>query len=107
MQTPSNTLSFNSLGSGAELRSELLEPGNGAQFNFEAKCGGKSAESKSAEAKCGEGEKAKAKTESKSAEAKCGEGKKEAKAKSAEAKKEAKAESKSKEAKCGEGKCGE
>jgi hypothetical protein len=50
----SNALSFNSLGSGAELRSELLESGNGAQFNFEAKCGEKSAESKSGEAKCGE-----------------------------------------------------
>lgn len=94
----SNALSFNTLGSGAELRSELLGSSSDVQFNLEAKCGEKEKtepqkEAKTKEAKCGEG--------------KCGEKQKEAKAKSKKAKaQETKKEAKSKEAKCGEGKCG-
>lgn len=87
-----NALSFRDLGSGSELRTELLE--TSSRFNHDQKCGAKTdstkVESKSKEAKCGEG--------------KCGDDKKDkkAEAKSTEAKKESKA----KEAKCGEGKCG-
>ncbi len=60
----SSLFDYNALGSGAEVRCEILHT-NANPFNsFEAKCGEKSgekAEGKKAEAKCGEG--------------KCGEGK--------------------------------
>lgn len=85
--------SFDDLGSGAELRSELLNAANGIK-TFEATCGEKKAEgeSKAADHKCGEGkcgeEHHKKEGESKAADHKCG-------------------ESKAGEHKCGEGKCGE
>ncbi len=117
MPNSSSLFEYNALGSGAEVRTEILHTA-ASPFNLEAKCGEKTttkAESKKAEAKCGEGkcgegkcggkdEKEKTKkAESKSKEMKCGEGKCGGKDKKAEAKK---AESKSKEMKCGEGKCG-
>ncbi len=105
-----NLFAYGDLGTGAELRSNLLDqygtPAETANLPSdyilgEAKCG----EAKCGEGKCGEAKSEKAKkakkSESKSAEAKCGEGK------CGEGKKEAKkSESKSTEAKCGEGKCG-
>lgn len=119
----SNLFNYNALGSGAEVRTEILNSNGDMHRTFEAKCGEESkaakAESKSKEAKCGEGKcgeegtkeaKAKtSKTEGKAKDAKCGEGKcgedkKKAEAKTTEAKK---SESKAKEAKCGEGKCGD
>ena len=97
--TTSNLFDYDTMGSGAEVRSEILNtPSSLPVNNFEMKCGedqkttGKEAktetkkESKSEEHKCGEG--------------KCGDKKKEVKADST------KMESKAKEAKCGEGKCG-
>lgn len=97
------------LGTGAELRSELIVKNNplveSTSFlnnsDIELKCG---------EGKCGEKKEAKAgKKEGKSAEHKCGEGKcGEKKAeKKGEKKAEKKTEGKSTEHKCGEGKCGE
>lgn len=109
----SNALSFNKLGSGSEIRANLLNSTDYAFNTFEAKCG---------EGKCGETKKTteatkakttKTTTEAKSKEAKCGEGKcgEAKKAKNDSTQKanaaKAKAESKAKEAKCGEGKCGE
>lgn len=92
---------FRSLGSGAELRSSLLE--SSTNRNFELKCGSKteSSETKTADAKCG----------SKTSEAKCGNKASEAKAKDAKcgSKTDSTAkvsETKAKDAKCGEGKCG-
>lgn len=98
-------LSFNTLGSGSDVRSALMDnAGTGThEMLFELKCGtegtkAKEGESKSKDAKCGEG--------------KCGE---DAKSKASKEKdstkkeaaaKETKSESKSKDAKCGEGKCG-
>ena len=97
---------YNDLGSGSEVRSQLLQTERSIDNAIELSCGEKSekkAESKSSEHKCGEG--------------KCGEeGKKEGKSEKAEkgekaeksSKKEKKAsESKATESKCGEGKCGE
>jgi len=79
--------SYDDLGSGSELRADLLDASN---TGF-----------KSPEAKCGEA-KAEAKTESKSADHKCGEAKAEMKSADSKA-----AEHKCGEGKCGEGKCGE
>jgi len=100
----SSLFNYRVLGSGAEVRSEILHSDASRSNNFEAKCGEKTetkaeSEVKSTEAKCGEG--------------KCGEGDKKVEGK--QTKKEAKAakaksaetETKAKEAKCGEGKCGE
>ena len=99
---------FDDLGSGAELRSDLLDASNTGFKIGEAKCG---------EGKCGEEKKAESSTstdaavDSKSAEHKCGEGKcgehKEEAQTSTDAKasEETKDESKSTEHKCGEGKC--
>lgn len=108
--TTSSLYDYDALGSGSEVRSEILGtthqatlPGN----NFELNCG----EGKCGEGKCGDEKKDAKKTEAKteegkSKEAKCGEGKCGEKKKDAK-KTEAKAEEgKSKEAKCGEGKCG-
>lgn len=102
----SNLFSYNDLGTGSEIRANLLEQ-DGSDFRtylMDQKCGeetkkvkeGEKAESKSPEAKCGEG--------------KCGENKA-AKTESKETKEEVKSEeagkeSKASEAKCGEGKCG-
>lgn len=87
--------SYNDLGSGAELRSELLNASNSGMKAFEATCGEKKAEgdSKAAEHKCGEG---------KCGEGKCGEKKAEGDTKAAGKSDESKAA----EHKCGEGKCG-
>lgn len=88
--------SYSSLGSGAELRSELLGTATGDAAAFELKCGEK--DKKTADTKAGD---AKA-TDSKGKEGKCGEGKC-GEGKCGHKKKE----SKGKEGKCGEGKCGE
>ena len=111
--TTSSLYDYDALGSGSEVRSEIL--GNTLQAtspnnNFELNCG----EGKCGEGKCGEekkdAKKTEAKAEDKSKEAKCGEGKcgegKCGEDKKDAKKTEAKAEDKSKEAKCGEGKCG-
>lgn len=87
-----NLLNYQDLGSGAQVRAELLRSERSLVGSYELSCGEKKTESKAAEQKCGEG-----KAESKSAEHKCGEGKCG----------ENKAESKAAEHKCGEGKCGE
>ena len=98
---------FENLGSGAELRSELIAVNDATDFiknnELELKCGegkcgedkkdAKAKDGKAAEGKCGEG---------KCGEGKCGEGKADAKAKDGKA-----AEGKCGEGKCGEGKCGE
>lgn len=107
--TVNNFDEFQSLGSGAELRSELLnQPADNLFASLELKCGdknkadmkkesskdAKATESKSKDAKCGEG---------KCGEGKCGDKEK----KKAESKSDStKSESKSKDHKCGEGKCG-
>jgi len=75
----SSLTNYSTLGSGSEVRSELLEQTCGAKDakTTDAKCGEKDAKTK--DAKCG----------GKAKEAKCG-----------------KKEGKGKEGKCGEGKCG-
>jgi uncharacterized low-complexity protein len=114
----SSLFDYSALGSGAEVRSEILNSNTSPFNNFEAKCGEKSAttttEGKKAEAKCGEG---------KCGEGKCGDKKAVKTTKVSATTKDAKAsktkasattttatakeaETKSKEAKCGEGKCG-
>ena len=103
----SDLFTVNDLGSGAELRSNLIAKNSAIpthQFlqnaDLELKCG----EGKCGEAKCGEKtekeEKASKSSEQKCGEAKCGE-------KSKEKKVEKETETKASEAKCGEGKCGE
>jgi hypothetical protein len=110
---------FNTLGSGAEVRSSLLGNPADAINAFELACGekkdakakeatcGEKKDAKGAEAKCGEH-----KTDGKAKDAKCGEGKAKD-AKCGEHKTDGKAkdakcgEGKAKDAKCGEGKCGE
>ncbi|MFA6598339.1 MAG: hypothetical protein WCS69_11490 [Ignavibacteriaceae bacterium] len=103
-----NLFGFRNLGSGADLRTSLLE--SSSSKTLELKCGGKTktSETKSADAKCGnKPEKTTKASETKSKDAKCGEGKcgsdKKVDTKKADMKK---AESKTKDAKCGEGKCG-
>lgn len=97
----SSLFDYNALGSGSEVRSEILHTEANPFSNFEAKCG----------------EKKEAKSEGKKAEGKCGEGKcgdkkaakktKDAKATKTKASKKVKTtETKAKEAKCGEGTCG-
>ena len=52
----SNLFSYDVMGSGAEVRSEILNhAGSSAMNNFELNCGEKSTDSKAKEAKCGEG----------------------------------------------------
>ena len=92
-----DTFKYSELGSGGELRAELLENSVTDIRAIELSCGEKSKDSKSKDAKCGEKDAKATKTDSKSKDAKCGE--KDAKA--------TKSDSKSKDAKCGEGKCGE
>ena len=104
---------YNYLGSGSEVRSQLLQSERVIDNSIELSCGEKSekkAESKASEHKCGEeGKKAKstkaAAAEGKAVEHKCGEGKCGEEGKKAE-KSESKKESKATEHKCGEGKCG-
>lgn len=111
---------FNTLGSGAEVRSGLLGNPADAINAYELNCAAKDAKAKDAscgehkkadakktdgkakDASCGEHKKADAKTDGKAKDAKCGEGK------CGEHKKaETKTDGKAKDAKCGEGKCGE
>lgn len=97
---------FNTLGSGAEVRSGLLGNPADAINAYELNCAAKDAKSK--EASCGEKKdatKAETKTDGKAKDAKCGEGK--CGEKKAETKTETKTDGKAKDAKCGEGKCGE
>ena len=114
----SNLFDYNNLGSGAELRSELMEK-NHSGINSDhimyhpetykmddMKCGGeekkskkskkeaKAAEDKTSESKCGEG---------KCGEGKCGGDDKSKKSDTTDTKM---AEDKTSESKCGEGKCG-
>lgn len=102
--TAANLFDFDYLGTGAELRSNLLATDVSNMLSNKVddlKCG---------EGKCGD-KKTETKTEGKSKDAKCGEGKcgekKDAKKETKKTtKKTKKAESKTKEGKCGEGKCG-
>lgn len=85
----SNLFNYDILGSGAEVRSELLAETTAPYFGLDANCGEKSAETKTdakttTEAKCGDG--------------KCGD--------KTTAKTDTTTESKTKDAKCGDGKCG-
>ena len=99
----SELFNYNDLGSGSEVRSQLLGSERALDNALELSCGEKS-EGKTSEQKCGEeGKKAK-KKEGKATESKCGE--EGSKAKSTE-KSSSKKESKATESKCGEGKCGE
>ncbi len=108
----SSLFDYNALGSGAEVRSEILQNDANPFNNFEAKCGEKSnekAEGKKAEAKCGEGKCGEGKCGEKKAEATKADAKKSDKKAAAKVKKGEKkttTETKAKEAKCGEGKCG-
>jgi len=109
-----NNLTFDYLGTGATVRTQLLSNGvvnvltsiTDGLKSIEGKCGDKKAEAKSKDAKCGEGKCGDKKSdtikksEAKSKDAKCGEGK------CGDKKAAKKAEAKSKDAKCGEGKCG-
>lgn len=100
--TPTTSLfNYSALGSGAEVRTELLRTGFDGANTFEAKCGEKETKPEKAPKEAKSKEKTK-KAESKKTEAKCGEGK--CGEKATETKE--KSESKTKEAKCGEGKCG-
>jgi len=110
-----NLFNYGELGSGAEVRSNLLEqygsPVSTANVPVdfiigEAKCGeGKCGEEKKTEKKTEKTTEAK-KSETKTTEGKCGEGKC-GEAKTTTTKKEAKkTETKTTEGKCGEGKCG-
>lgn len=102
-----NTLfSFDELGSGSEIRTTLATQSisDNANANYtdafrlEMKCGDENKDKK-----------AESKSESKSKDAKCGEGKcgsSKDKSKTAKSDTTKKSESKSKDAKCGEGKCG-
>jgi uncharacterized low-complexity protein len=116
-EAATNNLTFDYLGTGATVRTQLLANGTvnvltsvtDGLKSIEGKCGDKNAtkkaETKSKDAKCGEGKcgdkKAAKKAEAKSKDAKCGEGK------CGDKKATKKAEAKSKDAKCGEGKCGD
>ncbi len=108
--TQNNLLDYNSMGSGSEVRSEIMDMNapnilhNETTYKFgELKCG---------EGKCGEGEGEKKaekkkegkKVEGKTSEHKCGEGK--CGEGEGEKKAEKKKEGKTSEQKCGEGKCG-
>ena len=87
-----NLFDYNNLGSGAELRSILLN--TSPNRNLEMKCGNKS-ESKD-----------NSKADSKTKDASCGANKKAAAKNSSEKAMSKKMDSKSKDGKCGEGKCG-
>lgn len=84
---------YGSLGSGAELRSSLLD--SSPDRNLEMKCGSKTEKKSGPNTK--EGKSGDKKMDSKAKDGKCGEGKCGDK----------KTESKTKDAKCGEGKCGD
>lgn len=109
----SSLYSYEVLGSGAELRSEILNSDVAPNTSLELNCGEKETKKAEKTKKSGEKTTKEATKEAKSKEAKCGESSCGEKAKETkkETKKEAKAakseESKTKEAKCGEGKCGD
>jgi len=89
-----NAFSFRTLGSGSDLRANLLKTDTNPDLLFELKCGEKKADTtnqKVKDAKCGEG--------------KCGDEKTIIKSDTSNT--ETSNESKTKDAKCGEGKCGE
>jgi len=93
-----NSITFNTLGSGAEVRSEILSNNGLFKLINDLKCGENRAstnieKAKGKEGKCGEGKCGEKKAKGK--EGKCGEGKCGEK------------KAKGKEGKCGEGKCGE
>ena len=93
-----NSITFNTLGSGAEVRSEILSNNGLSKLINDLKCGENRAstnieKAKGKEGKCGEGKCGEKKAKGK--EGKCGEGKCGEK------------KAKGKEGKCGEGKCGE
>ena len=96
-QNTADLLTYNALGSGAEIRVEIADMNSNRPIStLELKCG----EKKTTESKCGEG--------------KCGEKKEKVEEEGKTSKKEAKAKKKTKaskegkveESKCGEGKCG-
>jgi len=100
----SSSLTFNHLGSGGEVRSNLLERALSGNRFIELTCSGNAAtdkkdstktDAKAKDGKCGEG---------KCGEGKCGD-KKDAKVKAKA--KAATNDGKAKDAKCGEGKCGD
>lgn len=101
--TANEMFNFHDLGSGSELRADLLDASNTGFKSPEAKCGEAKAEAKSdakpeakaeskaadhkcGEGKCGEGKCGEAKAESKSADHKCGEGKADVKMEKSDAK---------------------
>ena len=99
-----NLVTSTDLGTGAELRSDVLGLNDAAPSIFnntdiELKCG----EGKCGEEKKAEGEQAE---ESKTGESKCGEGKCGEEKKAEKKAEKTEGESKSGEHKCGEGKCG-
>lgn len=102
----SRLFDYNVLGSGAEVRSEILNNEISPNNNFEAKCGeksdnkteGKKTEAKCGEASCGEKKGEASKTEKKKSDSK--------NTTTNTTKSTTKSESKSTDAKCGEGKCG-
>ncbi len=102
--------SYDVLGSGAEVRTQILEEKSVSGTVYELKCGSEKEESKKKKSETKKGEATKAKkgksTEAKCGEGKCGEGKSGAEKKEGKSEEKKKGESKSTEAKCGEGKCG-
>lgn len=101
--------SYDVLGSGAEVRTQILEEKSVSGTVYELKCGSEKEESKKkSETKKGEATKAKKgkSTEAKCGEGKCGEGKCGSEKKEGKSEEKKEGESKSTEAKCGEGKCG-
>lgn len=108
--TQNNLLDYSSMGSGSEVRSEIMNMNapnilhNESTYKFgELKCGEGEGEKKAEKKK--EGKKVEGKTsEHKCGEGKCGEG--EGEKKSEKQKEGKKGEGKTSEQKCGEGKCG-
>lgn len=101
-----NPFSYTDLGSGAQLRTTLLDNLVSQKYNLDLACGEKSKDnskndSKSKDAKCGEGKCGDSKTKDHN----CGGKEDSTKMKTSDMKKMN--DSKSKDAKCGEGKCGD
>jgi len=101
--------SYEVLGSGAEVRTQILAEKSVSGTIYELKCGSEKKETpkKQGEAKKSETTKSETKsTEAKCGEGKCGEGKCGAEKKEAKTEKKESEKGKTTEAKCGEGKCG-
>ncbi|MBK7631943.1 MAG: hypothetical protein IPJ23_14790 [Ignavibacteriales bacterium] len=105
-----NPFSFTDLGSGSQLRTALLDNLISQKYNLDLSCGEKTkdnskSDSKTKDAKCGEGKCG----DSKTTEHKCGDGKCGDKSDTTKMhmKDMKKMDSKTKDAKCGEGKCGD